>query len=819
MFKILMVNMNQALELQKVEMDSTGLAADRYKIYLQGVEAAQNKMTASWERMWMTSLNSEAVKVFYNIASALLDVTNVLGGLPTVLALVGVAFAALKWEAISGLIFESVIPAIQALGVELMTLYNMFQGGFTASTVLAEGLGALLNPAILIPVAIGAIVLAIGYFSTAAQRAADDAARATEAFKSMQSSFSQSAKGLYDLKNLGAEYEKLKYNTSRTTDENKRFLDVQNKIHDLLPSVNGQYDAQGNFILAESTNLKELIDLEQQELDIKRQKLALEASDTMKKSVELYGQQVKAIEDLTNRLNNKGPKGKANPGGGMTSEQRTALQDELKHKLLEMKATGVDIQQAYYNLTPDQQALYADTMAKLEGSKKAVMTFGDFLRSERTNTTGPAIVTVDQDAIDKGYKTILDSTVKMLKQKLNDQKDALQQEISDIKAAEATKKQIAQDTYNAEKRAIDAKKQDLQDELSKIKDIISAEKEALQAKKDEAAFNDSLAEKQKSLSDIQNQLEAVSFDTSAEGIAKKLTLQAQAAEKQKEIDTLQSDRTFNLQNKALDSLQKVEEDKVNARIKDVEDESQAAQDRYDIKIREIEKSAAAEEDARQKKIKAIDLQLSKEGALNAQAMDMIKNNGIATYQELIAWNAVYGDSIAATITDAWNAAKLAKLDYANAPVSTTSTSGGYSGGYTAGLTNQQKINSMPSEGAKTKTTPVKGKAMAFHSGIELGAVGDTGNDEFLATLARGERVFTPLQLGNLIKNLSRGPNANFSTTTGSGNISVAMPITVTGTLDQKVIPELNKIADAVVRKINENMKNRGYMRNTSMTSI
>jgi len=42
-----------------------------------------------------------------------------------------------------------------------------------------------------------------------------------------------------------------------------------------------------------------------------------------------------------------------------------------------------------------------------------------------------------------------------------------------------------------------------------------------------------------------------------------------------------------------------------------------------------------------------------------------------------------------------------------------------------------------------------------------------------------------------------------------------MPITVTGNLDSTVLPEINRIADRVVERLNQNMQRRGLTRNAN----
>ena len=82
-------------------MDSEGLAADRYAIYLDGLEAAQNKATASWEAMMSATVKGDLVKWYYDASAGLFDFITNLGGLDTVL--IGVSAALITYTAGAGL--------------------------------------------------------------------------------------------------------------------------------------------------------------------------------------------------------------------------------------------------------------------------------------------------------------------------------------------------------------------------------------------------------------------------------------------------------------------------------------------------------------------------------------------------------------------------------------------------------------------------------------------------------------------------------------------------------------------------------------------
>jgi len=79
-----LVLMNNQVALQKAlttETESTGLATERYKIFQEGAEASQNRLTASWEGMWQKTMNSDGLIFVTNLAAKILEMADNAGGL------------------------------------------------------------------------------------------------------------------------------------------------------------------------------------------------------------------------------------------------------------------------------------------------------------------------------------------------------------------------------------------------------------------------------------------------------------------------------------------------------------------------------------------------------------------------------------------------------------------------------------------------------------------------------------------------------------------------------------------------------------------
>lgn len=153
-----------------------------------------------------------------------------------------------------------------------------------------------------------------------------------------------------------------------------------------------------------------------------------------------------------------------------------------------------------------------------------------------------------KDGLDDILKYVMD----MLKQRINDQIDALE----DMKDAYA--------------------------------DIISLRKEALEAAKSEADYQDKVAEKVKELAKLQARINALSLDDSRDAQAQKAKLEEEMSQLQKELADTQADYAVDAQKDALDDMQKAYEEQKDAEIKVLEDSISSYQKLYDMAIAYIQ---------------------------------------------------------------------------------------------------------------------------------------------------------------------------------------------------------------------------------------
>lgn len=207
--------------------------------------------------------------------------------------------------------------------------------------------------------------------------------------------------------------------------------------------------------------------------------------------------------------------------------------------------------------------------------------------SENVTNMREQAETEAQSSIDN----LVEYRIEMLKQEIQDQKDALSEQLDDLKDFYDKQRKMLQDQYDEEKYLEEQK------------------------------------EKRKSVIDIQSELAMLENDDSAWAQNRKLELQAELSDAEKELNSFEKDHALDM---TLDML----------------DEQQAAQ-----------------EAQIQAQMDALDEKLNDPHALFNQALEDIKNNTAELYQQFIEYNRKHGTGNDQDIADMWEDAYKADLEY------------------------------------------------------------------------------------------------------------------------------------------------------------
>lgn len=376
------------------------------------------------------------------------------------------------------------------------------------------------------------------------------------------------------------------------------------------------------------------------------------------------------------------------------------------------------------------------------------------------------------------------------------------------KAAEKARKQ-QEDYYNKLveltvkmlKKEKELEKERLKDQLEGYKKLIDAQQKLLDKKDEEYKRDRELEDRNKAISQLEAQIAELQFDTSAEGIKKRLELEAELAEGKRELEDYQHDYSIDQQKDALDEEEDRYEDHINAQIKEI--------DRW----------------------------LSETGKIYAEARRLIDEHADSTLQKLLEYNDIYGTDIRDTIIMWWNGATNAVYAYEMALDSAANAArrlASYTGGSGApaysvsGTGEPNKGGNAPSNKHQAPTTTInKGgnsastKRIAVrHKGIDAGLIGGNakGNEEFVKAL-KGEAFVTKAQqdkfMGKILPQMVKNQQKQLSNV----SFNKLIDLTVNGNLDKTVLPDIESIVTKAVKQLNEIMFRNGNVKSTRSVSI
>lgn len=454
------------------------------------------------------------------------------------------------------------------------------------------------------------------------------------------------------------------------------------------------------------------------------------------------------------------------------------------------------------------------------------------------------------------------------KEKIQSQKDALDSLIDAVSNLIKYEKNQEKDYYGSlieqEKNKHDtiienlndevkAKKEALNKELDGYKRIIDAQLESLKIKQQERSYQQDLSEKQKQLATLEAELVELGFDDSAEGGAKRLQLQEQISAQKLEIENTQYDKGVELAENALNKEYERYEENINKQLDEYDSYLDKEEKRY-------EKSLDNRIDDYQSYIDNIDNFLSKEGLLRQEANRRIETGGQALFQSLLAYNAEYGTNSQEVMQTMWDTATGAMTGYQQKQLSVldtlrilssemnrvTDALGGKSvsqSGTSAKAKeqlNQQKylhdmmvkakaenntglIKWIESQRSQWGLNPKTGAIVdQYHTG---GIVSDSPKlktTETMAKLLKGELVSTEPQIEKFMK-ITLPTMIGMNGVAQSGGITISMPMTFEGNVDESVLPDLKNFVkhtvDTAIGQLNNAMKQKGQVRNARAISI
>lgn len=173
----------------------------------------------------------------------------------------------------------------------------------------------------------------------------------------------------------------------------------------------------------------------------------------------------------------------------------------------------------------------------------------------------------------------------------------------------------------------DAQKDNLNEQLKQLKDFYDKQKKMLQDAADEEKYLDDQSEKRNNIIKLEEEMMQLQYDTSAYANKRRIELQQEIADAEKELTDFEKDYAL---------------DKITNELDDA-----------------YEKEAAR----LQAEIDAIDNIVNDPNTLFNEALAEISGDAKGIYEQMVEYNQMYGDGKDDTITDMWDAMVKALKDY------------------------------------------------------------------------------------------------------------------------------------------------------------
>jgi hypothetical protein len=251
-FLVLMNNWNVVMEMQKTATESSGLALDRYGIYLESTEAKANKLKASIEGLWSKSLNSSTIQGFIEGTTGIINFVDSVGGLIPILNTVLGLIIAVKAQAIGTMLVKmgtNISFVVGYFGLMKQALTSVISGTLSFRNALVA---LNITTVSLATFGIGALVLAITGLVMAQNRAKQ---KHEEYIQSLQQEVSDNKSMLDTVDGLKTKYKELSEIKGRTAEQNKELLSTQAEIiknlqlkHDAIDGVNKSLEENSKVI-------------------------------------------------------------------------------------------------------------------------------------------------------------------------------------------------------------------------------------------------------------------------------------------------------------------------------------------------------------------------------------------------------------------------------------------------------------------------------------------------------------------------------------------------------------------------------------------
>jgi soluble lytic murein transglycosylase-like protein/ElaB/YqjD/DUF883 family membrane-anchored ribosome-binding protein len=378
-FLNLMEGYSESTKLYEQALQSAGTTQQKFNIYLESNEAALNRLKASWEGLWQSSFNSDAIKAGIGLlelfVNGLKSTIDTFGLLPPVIGTVTAGIllfnnqlrtstminGELMVNTLKGLVtgFRTLDGAMAATSLRMRMMDAVSKTTTVAITGLRTALvsaGTFLAGAVLPTAAFMALGWVIGKVTEKIVEYNENQKRIKQEADQLASTYATNED---KIQSLASKYEKLsnEVNKGLRPDNDKEYLQVQQELSQLIPTVTAYVDKNGQAHLRSAAAVRQELDSLKELAHLQSQKFVDNFGDNIDK--------VKSkIDDLRQQINDlQNPRMTAVDWKAGIPKQMT--DDDRIQIAINQREINAQIQQAI-----ELYKQYADAYADILGVKK-----------------------------------------------------------------------------------------------------------------------------------------------------------------------------------------------------------------------------------------------------------------------------------------------------------------------------------------------------------------------------------------------------------------------------------------------------------------
>lgn len=441
-FLTLLDQFSEAQKASTTALNSYNSAYSENETYLDSYEAKINKMKNSFTEASIAlqkSFLGDGIQIFAaSVTTMIKGITSLIdnvGLLPLAFATTGIATIALtgnfgKMMSMSGNLMKVIMAmpfgmkavdaALVSTGIKTKALSVQNKLASISFTQLRTAAISSLTPiaSFALPVAgFLALGFAIQKITEAYMKNKEASEKAKQALDNEQKSYSDNKKKIGEMVN---EYERLsnaRKDGKLDNSSEERYVELQNELGKLLPSVVQSTDAKGNSILKSTENIKDQIDVLEELIELEKERKRLEAPDNIKsnsdkinndlfgldKSLQYEYDSAKKMEDMFRR------KAKDAQEEGKSKERISFFEKEANKWASERKQLEIEIGNLQSKNASSIKTILGDTKlnSKLKQDVSTLMSQLSFKGKDSSEID--TLVKNIGDAVDKLNKAKPDS--------------------------------------------------------------------------------------------------------------------------------------------------------------------------------------------------------------------------------------------------------------------------------------------------------------------------------------------------------------------------------------------------------------------------